>query len=99
MWVRHAVAGQRKRLKDLESGASPPFKRNDVQIYLSLADRVVAEASARTTDRTFRDAVEDAVKRLRETIITYAVQENGVWNFREVDVDPMPEWNPPPARD
>jgi hypothetical protein len=97
IWVRYAVEGQRKRLNELEAGVWPQFRREDAATYMAVVERIGEEVRSRSTDKVFLRAVAEALAPLRDTIKNYAVNQDGVWWFREEDVDPVPPWNPPPA--
>jgi hypothetical protein len=95
--VRHAVASQRGRLRQLEEHGWPPFRPEDAQTSVDLVERVIHEARANTLDGVFHEAAARAMTPLREVIETYALRDDGIWKFKEEDCDPIPEWNPSPA--
>jgi hypothetical protein len=96
IWLRYAVGAQRGRLRALETGGWPPFRREDASVYMALTDDIQRQVRSRTTDTVFLQAVDEALGTLRDVITRYAVNENATWLFREEDVDPVPPWNPPP---
>lgn len=85
------------RRGDIKKGDWPPFRPEDAAHAMSTIQRFEDEARAWTKDENFIRSIGKALQPLRDVVEKHA-SKNGVWRFRDEDVDPLPTFEaPPPA--
>jgi hypothetical protein len=69
----------------------PPFRPEEAQMHTEFLAQTRAQVVADFQDEAFRASILKALSPLLQVLEKYALNERGMWRFREEDCDPMPE--------